>query len=57
MTPKKRKTVDPKCYELAKHFLHDEEGVTEGEIQALAEEFQMAAEDHITYRNEEEYPE
>ena len=57
MTPRKRKTVDPKCYELAKHFLQGEEGVTEGETQALAEDIQSLVEEHITYRDEEEFPE
>jgi hypothetical protein len=43
------KTVDPKCYDLAYHFLFDEEHLdTEKNRMALADAIQVAIEDWFT---------
>jgi hypothetical protein len=41
------KTFDPKCYELAKDFLADRDGVSEMQIRNLACEIQGTVEDYI----------
>lgn len=52
--PERRKTVDPKSYELALHFLQDETNVTEDEPWALASDIQTAVEDYINFRKRKE---
>jgi hypothetical protein len=41
------KTFDPKCYELAKAFLGDRDGISEMQIRNLACEIQSTVEDYI----------
>lgn len=41
------KTFDTKCYELAKHFLGDRDGISEMQIRNLACEIQGTVEDYI----------
>jgi hypothetical protein len=41
------KTFDTKCYELAKHFLADRDGISEMQIRNLACEIQQTVEDYI----------
>ncbi len=42
------KTYDEKCYELAKHFAGDLDGITAEEIRDLAHDIQLSVEDWIT---------
>lgn len=44
MTP-----VDPKCLELARHFMQDESDVTEDRVMELAVAIQQAVEDHLQW--------
>lgn len=41
------KTYDPKCYELAKAFIGDRDGVFESQIGQLAHEIQVTVDDFI----------
>lgn len=41
------KTFDPKCYETARHFAADLDGISDGQIRDLAYEIQVAIEDWI----------
>lgn len=44
-------SYDAKCGDLARYFLGDEYGVTEAEVQELAQDIQRTIEDHLGARN------
>jgi hypothetical protein len=41
--------VDPKCVELARYFMEDEDDVTEQKVMDLAAAIQQAVEDHLQW--------
>lgn len=45
---KNKKLFDEKCYELAKHFAADLDGISEEQLDDLAYDIQMSIEDWIT---------
>lgn len=44
----KTKLFDPQCYELAKHFAADLDGISEEQLNDLAHDIQLSVEDWIT---------